>query len=237
MQPRKSACAEPGRLYVLATPIGNLGDISARAVAILGTCDIIAAENIQRTKRLLDHLKIGTKILPYHEHNEIRQAFNIATLIESGNAIALVSDSGTPTVSDPGFRLVRECRRRTIDVIPLPGPSAHIAALSASGLPSDGFLFVGFLPSKSAARQKFFKEFCDFDFTLILYESCHRITKCMNDLIEVLGPERTVCVSRELTKIHESFYIGPADHVRELLNKNSLKGEFVVVVAKKGFQI
>ena len=234
---RSTACAEPGRLYVLATPIGNLEDITARATDILASCNIVAAENTRKTKRLLDHLGIGTKILPYHEHNEVRQAFNIACLIEAGNTVSLVSDSGTPTVSDPGFRLVRECRRRGLSVVPLPGPSAHITALSASGLPSDGFLFVGFLPSKASARQKFFKEFGDFEYTLVLYESCHRITKFIDDLVDVLGPDRTICVARELTKIHETFHIGSADTVREQMQKNSLKGEFVVLVAKKGFQL
>jgi len=234
---RSTACSESGRLYVLATPIGNLNDITRRATDILATCDIVAAESILKTKRLLDHLGIGTKIIPYHEHNEIRQANNIASLIESRNIISLVSDSGTPTVSDPGFRLVRECRRRGLSVVPLPGPSAHITALSASGLPSDGFLFLGFLPPKSSARIKFFNEFANFEYTLVLYESCHRITKFMNDLIEVLGPDRTICVARELTKIHETFHIGLASEVHDEMLNASLKGEFVVVIAKKGFQL
>jgi 16S rRNA (cytidine1402-2'-O)-methyltransferase len=124
-----------------------------------------------------------------------------------------------------------------LSVVPLPGPSAHIAALSASGLPSDGFLFLGFLPPKTSARKKFLNEFADFEYTLVLYESCHRITKFMNDLIEVLGPDRTICVARELTKIHETFYIGLANDVHEKMLKTTLKGEFVVVIAKKGFQL
>ena len=169
----------------------------------LYTLSFIAAESFLKTKRLLNHLGIKKKILLYHEHNEISQANNIAGLVESGNIISLVSDSGTPTISDPGFRLVRECRRRKLLVIPLPGPSAHVTALSASGLPSDGFLFLGFLPPKSSARIKYFRQFAEFEYTLVFYESCNRITKFLNDLISLFaiqsnGMNFFVCYAVEL---------------------------------------
>ena len=234
---RPTVCSKPGQLYVIATPIGNLKDISERTAEILISCDFIAAESFLTTIRLLNHLGIKKKILLYHEHNEISQANNIAGLVESGNIISLVSDSGTPTISDPGFRLVRECRRRKSLVIPLPGPSAHVTALSASGLPSDGFLFLGFLPPKSSARIKYFRQFAEFEYTLVFYESCNRITKFLNDLIDVLGPDRTICVAREMTKIHETYYIGLANDVHKEIHKNKLRGEFVVIIAKKGFRL
>ena len=230
--------AEPGHLYVVATPIGNLNDLSDRARIILGSCDLIVCEDTRTCGRLLAHLEIDTPdLLSYHERNEKQRAPLIAERIASGKAVALVADAGTPTLSDPGFRLVRECRRRGLPVTPIPGASAVLAALCASGLPTHGFLFVGFLPPKKSARQRFFEKYQDFEYTLVLYESCHRIQKFMEDCVAVLGPNRMVCIAREITKRHETFHVGTSAAVKEQLKTACLKGEFVVLIADKDFQL
>ena len=229
--------AEPGHLYLVATPIGNLQDISHRAESILSTCDVIACENKRKAGRLLGPLGITTRLMLCHEHNEKRQAMVIAGMLEEGKSVAMISEAGMPCISDPGFRVVRECRRRDLPVTPVPGPSAVVAALAASGLPSDGFLFAGFLPGKKLARLRFFEKYSDFEFTLVFYESTHRIEQFLEDLVVALGSNRTICVAREITKIYETFLVGTAEEVQRNLKSGSRKGEFVVLVAKDGYRI
>ena len=230
-----SLTPQRGTLYLVATPIGNLADITERARAILATVDLVACEDTRTTGVLLTHLGLHRPLTAYHEHNEIEAAESLATQLAAGKSIALVSDAGTPALSDPGFRLVRACRRRGLPVVPVPGPSALTAVLSASGLPTNGFLFVGFLPAKSSARLAFLEKYRDFDYTLVLYESCHRIDKFAAEIVEKLGPARIVCLAKEVTKIYETFLVGPASDVQARLGKTSLKGEFVVLIAPADF--
>lgn len=231
--------SNPSLLTLVATPIGNLGDITARAIETLKSVDVIACEDTRVTGKLLN--KIGIKrnaiLLSYREENEKQMAFELANRIESGENVALISDAGMPTISDPGFRLVRECRNRGIKVTSAPGVTAATTALALSGLPSNGFLYAGFLPPKSAARKRFLDSKIDFEYTIVLYESCHRIGKLLNDIIEVLGKERSISVSRELTKLHETIHSGTAEKVRDLVAKGSQKGEFVVCIAKDNFKL
>ena len=227
----------PGTLYVVATPIGNLADLTDRARAILGSVDIVACEDTRTTGAMLTRLGLRRELVAYHEHNEIEAAERLTDQLAAGKSVAVVSDAGTPALSDPGFRIVRACRRRGLPVIPVPGPSALTAVLSASGLPTNGFLFVGFLPAKSAARIAFFAKHRDFDYTLALYESCHRIDKAVDELVATLGPTRVICVAKEVTKIHETFLVGPAGDVQTRLAKTSLKGEFVFLIAPADFEL
>jgi 16S rRNA (cytidine1402-2'-O)-methyltransferase len=230
---RKSQEAKKGHLYIVATPIGNLADVTERARIILGSVDLIAAEDTRTTGHLLGALGLRKELVAYHEHNETAAAEGLANRIAEGRSVALVSDAGTPGLSDPGFRLVRACRRRRIPVVPIPGPLAAAAALSVSGLPTNGFLFVGFLPPKTAARKAFFTRFRDFEYTVAIYESCHRIGKAVDDLVEILGPERVVCVA----KVHETVLVGRAGSVREELARISHKGEFVLLIAPADYEL
>lgn len=229
--------AQPGHLYVVATPIGNLADLTERARLILSTVDLVACEDTRTTGSLLTRLGLHRPLVPYHDHNETAAADQLLAQLRAGKSIAVVSDAGTPAISDPGFRIVRACRRASVPVVPIPGACAIAAVLSASGLPSDGFLFAGFLPPKTAARTAFLEKYREFDYTLALYESCHRIEKFAGEIVAVLGPDRTVCIAREVTKLHESFLVGPAGDVRDRLLKGSLKGEFVVLIAPSGFAL
>ncbi len=226
---------QPGHLYVVATPIGNLADLTDRARAILGGVDLVACEDTRTTGSMLVRIGLRKDLVPYHDHNEIEVAEHLAEQIAQGKSIAVVSDAGTPGLSDPGFRIVRACRRRKLPVIPVPGPSALITVLSAAGLPTNGFLFAGFLPPKTAARTNFLQKYHDFDYTLALYESCHRIDKFAKEIVEVLGPDRVICIAKEVTKIHETFLVGLSAEVLARLEKMSLKGEFVVLIAPKDF--
>lgn len=226
-----------GCLYLVGTPLGNREDLSARAARILAEVELIACEDTRTTRKILNPLGIRTRLVAYHEHNEQQQAQALADAVEAGQQVALVTDAGMPAISDPGFRVVRECRRRGLPVTPIPGPTAAMTALAASGLPSDSFLYLGFLPPKSAARKRTFEEHRAAPYTLLFYESTHRIEKFLEDLIEVLGPDRCVCVARELTKLHETFYCGPAATVLQGLRAGSTKGEFVVLIAKEGYQL
>lgn len=230
---------ETGMLTLVATPIGNLSDITPRSIEALRTAAVIACEDTRVTGKLLSKLEIEThgKLVAYHDKNEAQLAGDIADHIESGENVVLVADAGTPAISDPGFRLVRECRKRGLQVTTTPGASAVVAALSISGLPSDQFLFAGFLAPKSATRKRFFEYNKIRDYTIVLYESCHRIEKFLNDLVETLGPKRYICVCRELTKLYETIYTGPASEVREKVASGSRKGEFVVCIAKEGFEL
>jgi len=186
---------------------------------------------------LLGRLGISRELVSYHEHNELEAAERLAELIAGGKSVALASDAGTPGLSDPGFRIVRACRRRSLPVVPVPGPVAFAAVLSASGLPTNGVLFAGFLPAKTSARCAFYERHRDFPYTVALYESCHRIDKAMDDIVATLGAERTVCVAKEVTKLHESFWVGKAGEVRERLSKASLKGEFTLLIAPADFTL
>lgn len=230
-----TAGVRPGTLYLVATPLGNRGDLSDRARRVLAAVDAVACEDTRTTGNLLRLEGIERPLLPYHEHNEREAAERLADVLASGKALALTSDAGTPGVSDPGFRLVRACRRRGIPVVPVPGPCAAVAALSASGLPTDAFLFRGFLPPKTAARVKFLQDHAAFPHTIVLYESCHRIEAFLREIVEVLGASRAICVAREVTKLHETFECGAAGEVLPRVLARSLKGEFTVVLAPEGF--
>ena len=237
MSENNSLTPLPGHLYVVATPIGNLADLTERARAILTAVDVIACEDTRTTGGLLTRLGLRKELVAYHEHNEIEMAERLADQLAAGKSVAVVSDAGTPALSDPGFRVVRACRRRGLPVVPVPGPSALTAVLSASGLPTNGFLYVGFLPPKSAARISFFEKYRDFTYTLALYESCHRIDKAIEEIVATLGPTRVICVAKEVTKLHEAFFVGPAADVQSRLAKASLKGEFVLLIAPKDFEL
>ncbi len=227
----------PGHLYVVATPIGNLADLTERARAILGAVDLVACEDTRTTGAMLTRLGLRRELVPYHDHNETEAADRLADALAAGKSVAVVSDAGTPGLSDPGFRVVRACRRRGLPVVPVPGASALTAVLSASGLPTNGFLFAGFLPAKSAARLAFLPKYRDCDYTLALYESCHRIDKFAAEIAEILGPDRVICIAKEVTKLHETFHIGLAADVLAKLTAGSLKGEFVVLIAPAGFTL
>ena len=229
----------PGQLTLVAAPIGNLGDMTPRAIETLKTVDSIACEDTRVTGKLLSKLGIEktSPLLSYREENEKHMALELADRIEAGEQIALISDAGMPAISDPGFRLVRECRKRGLRVSTAPGLTAATTALALSGLPTNGFLYVGFLPPKSAARKRFFESKREFEYTIIVYESCHRIAKFLNDVVEVLGEDRCISVGRELTKLHETVHTVAASKVRDRVAKGSQKGEFVVCIAKHGFDM
>ncbi|NQV13086.1 MAG: 16S rRNA (cytidine(1402)-2'-O)-methyltransferase [Parcubacteria group bacterium] len=218
-----------GTLYVVATPIGNLADICERALETLRAVDMIACEDTRVTKRLLDRYDISTPTVSYHQHSKATKIDYIASLLESGKSVALVSDAGTPGISDPGSKLVEAVYEKGVKVEVIPGPSAVTAALSVSGLPSDKFIFLGFAPTKKG-REKFFTQVADSELTVVFYESVHRIEKALEQLASVLDSKRTVVVCRELTKMFESIYRGNAQEVLEQLRTDKIKGEFVVIV-------
>ena len=223
---------QPGHLYIVATPIGNLGDLSPRALKILDSVDLIAAEDTRVTGAMLAHFGLRTKMLALHEHNEADVAAIVIDELKRERSVALVSDAGTPLISDPGYALVRLARAAGITIIAVPGPSAVLAALSISGLPTDAFVFAGFLPAKPAARRQALRELAGDTRTVILYESTHRILDSLETLVEVLGPGRRVCLARELTKLYEESHTAP---VAELLDwvkadDNRQRGEFVLVI-------
>lgn len=226
-----------GRLLVVATPLGNLGDLTERARQAIAGCDAVACEDTRVTGGLLRHLDVSKPMLAYHEHNEKEVAVTIADRVAAGAVIALITDAGTPGISDPGFRVTRECRKRGLTVSPLPGPCAIVALLSASGLPTNAFRFVGFLPPKSAARRRFLEEMKPATETVVLHESCHRIADFLDEMLELLGPERVVCVGRELTKLHETIRTAPLKDLVPALKAGSLKGEFTVALAPADFTL
>ena len=230
---------EAGTLTLVATPIGNLGDWCGRASEALAAAGCLACEDTRVTGGLLRKLDLPRpeRLLSYREENEHQVAGELTQLLQNGVNVVLMSDAGTPAVSDPGFRVVRECRRRGLPVTAVPGPCAAVTALAVSGLPSDGFLFAGFLPPKTAARKRFFQWHRDCEYTLVLYESCHRIGKCLRDIVDVLGPARCLSVARELTKRHETVHTGTAESVSQAVASRSQKGEFVILIAKDGFQL
>ena len=220
----------PATIYLVATPIGNLEDITLRALRTLRECDVVAAEDTRRTGQLLKHFGISKPLLSYFQFNEARRSEEILERLRRGERIALVTDAGSPAISDPGERVVRAAIAAGFRVEPVPGPSALIAALTASGLPTNEFHFIGFLPHKSGQRRKKLEQVRNVEGTLVLYESPYRIEKLLNELHEVFSYRRVV-LARELTKKFEEFLRGTAGELLEVLQKRSLKGEFVVVVA------
>ena len=221
-----------GVLYLIATPIGNLEDITYRAVRLLGEADVIACEDTRQTRKLLDHYGIERPTISYHEHNEAERAAELAARLVGGETIALVSDAGMPLISDPGYRLVRAAIDNAIPVLPVPGPSAALAALAASGLPTHAFYFGGFLPPKPGQRAKTLEALASESATLIFYEAPHRLLEALDAIETVLGP-RPMVVARELTKIHEEFLRGTAAEIRaQLAERDSVKGEITLLIGK-----
>ena len=222
----------PGHLYVVATPIGNLGDLSPRAQAVLRGVDRICAEDTRTSGGLLAHFGIQRPLSALHEHNEDRAVADVLAQLREGRAVAVISDAGTPLISDPGFVLVRAAREAGIPVIAVPGPCAAIAALSLAGLPSDAFCFAGFLPHKQSARRERLRELGSLPQTLIFYEASHRIAETLDDLVAELGPGRRVCLAREITKRFEQSVLLPASELVAWLaaDSNRGRGEFVLVI-------
>ena len=221
-----------GKLYLVATPIGNLEDITYRAVRILKEVDLIACEDTRHTRGLLDHYGIDRPTISYHEHNESGRTPDLIERLKAGQSIAMVSDAGTPLISDPGYRLVNQALAEEIVVVPIPGPSAILAALTASGLPTDAFHFGGFLPPKTSQRRKALEAVRDFECSLVFYETPHRILEALEDVAAVLG-ERPIVLTRELTKLHEEFLRGTAAEVlARLRERPSIKGEMTLVIGK-----
>lgn len=221
-----------GRLYIVATPIGNLEDMVPRAIQTLRAVDCIAAEDTRHSGKLLKHFGVATPMLAYHDHNEEGRTTQLLERMAGGDDIALISDAGTPLISDPGFRLVRACHEAGIAVVPVPGPSAMVAALSVSGLPSDRIAFVGFLPAKPASRLQRLEALARRRETLVAYESCHRIVESLGQMLEVLGPERRVCYCRELTKAFETVRLLPLVELVDWVasDPNQQRGEIVLVI-------
>ncbi len=221
-----------GSLYIVATPIGNLADITLRAIETLKSVALIAAEDTRHSRRLLDHYQITTPTISLHEYNEQTRAQLLCDRLQQGENIALISDAGTPLISDPGYRLVDQVRQAGIRVVPIPGPCAAIAALVASGLPTDQFVFVGFLPAKGAARKKKLAALKNESRTIIFYESVHRMVDLIDLLNEIFEGERRATVARELTKTYETIYQATLSDIKHGLQKfpTQIKGEFVVVV-------
>jgi 16S rRNA (cytidine1402-2'-O)-methyltransferase len=218
-----------GTLYLVATPIGNLADITYRAVQVLNEVDLIACEDTRHTRKLLQHYGITTKTISYHEHNEQQRTAQLIELLKQGSDIAVVSDAGTPSISDPGFRLVRAAVEHKLAVVPVPGPSALISALIAAGLPTDEFFFAGFLPGKANARRARLSELQAVPGTLIVYEAPHRLAATLKDAYEVLG-EREAVVARELTKVHEEIRRGRLSELGRHYANEEARGEIVLVI-------
>jgi 16S rRNA (cytidine1402-2'-O)-methyltransferase len=219
----------PGTLFLVATPIGNLEDITRRALRVLGEVDLVAAEDTRHTRRLLEHFGLSVPVTSLFEHNERARIPGLLRRLLDGDSVALVTDAGSPGVSDPGFPLVRAAVAEGIRVESVPGPSAVIAALQVSGLPTDAFTFVGFLPVKGAARRRRLEEWTTRRETLVAFESPHRIVSCLEDLEAVWG-ERPIALARELTKLHEQVLRGTAREVREALRPDQRRGEMVLVL-------
>ena len=230
----KTAPLDPGpALYLVATPIGNLEDITLRALRVLRGVDLIACEDTRQTQKLLNHYGITTRTISYHEHNEMTKAAELVVDLESGARIALVTDAGMPGISDPGFRLISLAIRHRVPVIPIPGASAFLAALVASGLPTDSFRFSGFLPAKRGERRSVLEGIRTSPRTQVFYEAPHRVLDTLEDVVEVLGPDRHIVIAREVTKIHEEFLRGRADELLATLKaRNDVKGEITLLIAK-----
>ena len=228
-----SGGANPGTLYLVGTPIGNLEDITLRALRILKEVDLIACEDTRQTQKLLNHFAIATKTVSYHEHNEAAKSAELAKQMQAGASIALVSDAGMPAVSDPGYRLVTVAIEHGIPVVPIPGASAFLSALVASGLPTDSFEFRGFLPAKRGERRAELEQIRNASQTQIFYEAPHRIVETLSDVVETLGESRPIVVAREVTKLHEEFRRGKAaDVLRTFQARESVKGEITLLIGR-----
>ncbi|EGA67774.1 16S rRNA (cytidine(1402)-2'-O)-methyltransferase [Vibrio brasiliensis] len=232
MTDNKTLLTEVPTLYIVPTPIGNLGDITQRAIEVLSNVDLIAAEDTRHTGKLLSHFNIQTKTYALHDHNEQQKAQVLVEKLLAGHSIALVSDAGTPLISDPGYHLVTQCRQAGVKVVPLPGACAVITALSASGLPSDRFSFEGFLPAKSKGRKDKFLEIAKAERTCVFYESPHRILDSLADMLEILGPDREVVLARELTKTFETIQGMPLGELIEWVkaDENQQRGEMALLI-------
>ena len=224
-----------GKLFVVATPIGNLQDISFRAVETLKKVHCIFAEDTRTSKKLINHYDIDTKLYSYHDHSSEKEIARLLDILKDQKDVALISDAGTPTISDPGYSLIRQCINEGIDVIPIPGASALTAAISASGLPSDAFTFIGFLPTKKGRKKKI-SSLENLDMTIVLFESPHRLIKTLNQLKEALG-ERPIVVARELTKLYEEIIRGNFSSTIEFFETKKIKGEIVIMIGKNDDRI
>ncbi|MEJ7847309.1 MAG: 16S rRNA (cytidine(1402)-2'-O)-methyltransferase [Pyrinomonadaceae bacterium] len=222
-----------GTLYLVATPIGNLQDMTFRAVEILKTVDLIACEDTRHSRKLLNYYEISKKLVSYHEHNELERSVEFAEILKSGKSIAIISDAGTPGINDPGYKMVQKAYEIDASVIPVPGAAAFVNAAIASGLPTDSLFFGGFLPSKKGERRKRLEEVKQIPATLIFYESPHRLGKSLADCSEVLG-NRRAAVARELTKLHEEIIRGELNFLAEQYSSANLKGEIVLVIDRAG---
>jgi 16S rRNA (cytidine1402-2'-O)-methyltransferase len=221
----------PGTLFIVATPIGNLEDLTPRALRVLREVDLIACEDTRHTRGLLNRFGIKAKTISYHEHNERERAEELGKLLEAGRNIAIVSDAGTPLISDPGFRVVRAAIERGIQVIPIPGPAAFVVALIASGLPTDKFFFAGFLPARTTARRAMLEELRAIPATIVFYEAPHRIAATLKDALNTLG-DRTAAVARELTKLHEEIARGSLSELAQRFSENApARGEVVLIIS------
>jgi 16S rRNA (cytidine1402-2'-O)-methyltransferase len=220
----------PGTLFIVATPIGNLEDLTPRALRVLSEVDLIACEDTRHTRGLLNRFGIKAKTISYHEHNERERTEELGELLEAGRNIAIVSDAGTPLISDPGFRIVQAAIQRGVQVIPIPGPAAFVAALVASGLPTDQFFFVGFLPARATARRAMLEELRAISATLVFYEAPHRIAATLKDALNTLG-DRTAAVARELTKLHEEIARGSLSELGRRFSAGApARGEMVLII-------
>jgi len=225
------SCAEAGTLYVVSTPIGNLEDITLRALHILQSVDVIAAEDTRHTRKLLTHHGISRPLLSYHDHNEVMQAPRLLALLQEGKSIALVTDAGTPGIADPAYYLLQALLPHAIPIVPIPGPTAALAALAVSGLPMDRFVFEGFLPVKSGRRRQRLEALAGETRTIVLYESPHRLLRLLQELVTHLGAERRLVVARELTKRFEEVTRGTTATLLETFQERSIRGEFTLVIA------
>jgi len=226
-----ASCADAGTLYVVSTPIGNLEDITLRALRILGSVDVIAAEDTRHTRKLLTHHGISRPLLSYHDHNEVVQAPRLLALLQGGKSIALVTDAGTPGIADPADYLLERLLPQAIPIVPIPRPSAALAALAVSGLPMDRFVFEGFLPIKSGRRRQRLEELSRETRTMVLYESPHRLLRLLQELVTHLGAERRLVVARELTKHFEEVVRGTTATLLETFQARPCRGEFTLVIA------
>lgn len=224
---------EPGVLYVVATPIGNLADLSRRAIETLASVALIAAEDTRHSGVLLAHYGIKTPVISLHEHNEDERCALIRSRLQGGQSVALISDAGTPLISDPGYRLVRAMVRAGVRVSPVPGACALVAALSSAGLPTDRFIFEGFLPSRSQARREVMRALEHEPRTIVFYEAAHRIAESLKDAVEIFGPQREAALARELTKLHETIALRPLGSLLEWVNgePRQRRGEFVMLIS------
>jgi 16S rRNA (cytidine1402-2'-O)-methyltransferase len=220
---------KPGTLYIVATPIGNLEDITLRAVRTLREVDLVAAEDTRHTRKLLSHLEISKQTTSYFDHNQSLKGEYIISRLREGAAVALVSDAGTPCIADPGYQLVRDAVSAGIEVVPIPGPSALVAAVSVSGLPSDRIAFEGFLPNRQGKRRERLSALVEERRLLVFYESPHRVTETISDMAEILG-DRQAVVGREVTKLHEEFLRGSLVELMQILQQREVKGELVILV-------